>query len=116
MRGLAVAAVIASLPHVASGHRPGPDILYAPPPRAPQLENTGVWHAPPILVSGASSYRDGEFVYQDFLYDDHGAGAVAGQPDDSSYNSEVFARPTGTYTYSTAPEYAANPADLVELR
>jgi hypothetical protein len=91
-------------------------VLYAPAPRAPQLENTGVWRARPILVSGASAYRDGELLYQDFLYDDHGAGAVAWQPDDQSYNSEVFARPLGTYTYPTAPQYAANAADLVELR
>ena len=27
-----------SLPKVKSGHRPGPDVLYAAPPRAPQLE------------------------------------------------------------------------------
>ena len=109
-------ASASSLPSVASGHRPGPDLLYAPPPRAPQLENTGVWHAPPILVSGASAYRDGEFLYQDYLYDDHGAGRVAWESDDGSYNSEVFARPTGTYTYPTAADYAANAADLVELR
>jgi pimeloyl-ACP methyl ester carboxylesterase len=101
---------------VRSGHRPGPDVLYAPPPRAPQLENAGVWKAGPILVSGASAYRDGELVYQDFLYDDHGAGAVAWQPNDQSYDSEAFARPEGTYTYPTAPEYASNAADLVELR
>jgi hypothetical protein len=112
----APAAGAGSLPWVSSGHRPGPDLLYAPAPRAPQLENTGIWHAPPILVSGASSYRDGEFIYQDYLYDDHGAGAVVWQLDDQSHSSEVFGRPAGTYTYPTAPEYANNAADLVELR
>ena len=55
------------------GPRPGPDILYEPLVDAPQLQNTGDWNAPPILVSGASAYRDGEFLYQDFLYDDSGA-------------------------------------------
>jgi len=45
------------LPVVSSGHRPGPDILYAPPARAPQLENTGVWHAPPMLHLSASFAR-----------------------------------------------------------
>ena len=39
---LAPASAAASLPSVDSGPRPGPDILYAPAPRAPQLENTGV--------------------------------------------------------------------------
>src|SRR5439155_9290921 len=55
------------------GPRPGPDILYAAPATAPQLTNAGVWNAPPILVSGAGAYRNGEYLYQDFLYDDHGA-------------------------------------------
>src|SRR4051812_29657263 len=32
--------------------KPGPAILYAAPPRAPQLENTGAWRAQPILISG----------------------------------------------------------------
>ena len=35
------------LPSVTSGHRPGPDALYLPPPRAPQLENIGPWQADP---------------------------------------------------------------------
>jgi hypothetical protein len=76
--------------------RPGPDILYAEPARAPPLTNAGVWAAKPILISGASAYRRGEFLYQDFLYDDLGAAA--------------------RYTYPTDPAYARNAADLVELR
>src|SRR5207244_3664199 len=52
------------------GPRPGPDLLYEPLADAPQLQNAGAWSAPPILVSGASAYRDGEFLYQDYLYDD----------------------------------------------
>ena len=70
------ATASAGLPSVSSGARPGPDVLYAPAPRAPQLENTGPWQAPPILVSGARAYRDGEFLYQDFLLDDYGAAAA----------------------------------------
>jgi hypothetical protein len=78
--------------------RPGPAILYAPPPRAPQLENApgSPWHARPILVSGTSAYRNGEFLYQDYLFDDRGAGS--------------------TYTYPTDPRYAGDAADLVEFR
>src|SRR5947209_6079356 len=58
--------------------RPGPAILYAPPAPAPQLENAkgSPWKASPILVSGASAYRKGEFLYQGYLYDDHGAKEV----------------------------------------
>ncbi|HEX3589127.1 MAG TPA: hypothetical protein VHV74_05800 [Pseudonocardiaceae bacterium] len=78
--------------------RPGPAILYAPPPRAPQLENApgSPWRAAPILVSGTSAYRRGEFLYQDYLFDDRGAGT--------------------TYTYPTDPRYAKDAADLVEFR
>lgn len=78
------------------GQLPGPDVLYAAPAAAPQLENAGIWRAEPILVSGASAYRRGEFLYQDFLYDDLGAGDAYRYPDD--------------------PRYGGNAADLVELR
>ena len=86
------------------GPRPGPAVLYWPLARAPQLENTGPWRAEPILISGASAYHSGEFVYQDFLYDDTGADATPETPG------------SGTYTYPTDPVYARNAADLVELR
>ena len=119
--------------------RPGPDVLYGAPvvaPRldalapavapqldvlsgaaafAPQLENVGVWTAQPILVSGASAYRAGEFLYQDFLYDDHGA-AEAPDPTDPRAGGNLFSKPDGTYTYPTDPAYANDAADLVELR
>jgi hypothetical protein len=104
-----------SLPRVSSGARPGPDILYAAAPRAPQLENTGVWNAPPILVSGATAYRDREFLYQDFLFDDAGA-KEANDPSDPRTAGNSFSKPNGTYTYPTAAGYANNAADLVELR
>ncbi len=105
-----------SLPHVLSGARPGPDILYAPRAEAPQLTNTGIWRAAPILVSGASAYRDGEFLYQDFIYDDHGARGFDRDPSDPRTAFDGFSLPGGTYTYPTDPRYAGNAADLVELR
>ncbi|MGH9060843.1 MAG: glucodextranase DOMON-like domain-containing protein, partial [Acidimicrobiales bacterium] len=132
MAGLAVASVLAvaspawaatpsgatgsraSLPS-GPGPRPGPAILYAPPATAPQLTNTGIWRAPPLLVSGASAYRDGEFVSQDFLYDDHGA-AEAADPSDPRSSGNTFSRPDGTYTYPTNPAYANDAADLLETR
>ena len=97
------------------GPKPGPPILYEPLATSPQLENTGVWKAAPILVSGASAYRDGEYLYQDYLYDDHGARQAA-DPGDARTGADTFSRPNGTYTYPTNPAYAANAADLVELR
>src|ERR671931_2293955 len=77
------------------GPRPGPDILYAPPATAPQLTNSGIWHARPILVSGASAYRDGEFLYQDYLYDDHGARGLARDPGDPRQDGDSFSAPNG---------------------
>ncbi len=120
---IAACAVLAVLPAPATagslydgpGPRPGPDILYADAPRAPQLENTGEWRAAPILVSGATAYRDGEFLYQDYLYDDHGARYVR-DPDDERSGDDTFSAPNGTYRYPTDPAYAQNAADLVELR
>lgn len=76
--------------------RPGPAILHWPLARSPQLENARPWRSAPILISGTSAYRRGEFLYQDFLYDDRGAGS--------------------SYTYPTDPRYGGNAADFVEVR
>lgn len=97
------------------GPRPGPAVLYRPLAVAPQLTNTGVWNAPPILVSGATAYRDGEFLYQDWLYDDHGAHQVS-DPTDPRASGDTFSKPNGTYTYPTGPGYDNDAADLVEFR
>jgi hypothetical protein len=67
-------------PALASQPRPGPALLYRRPAVAPQLTNAGPWHARPILVSGATAYRHGEFLYQDFPYDDHGARELPAGP------------------------------------
>ena len=100
-----------------SGPRPGPAILYQAPATAPQLTNAGPWQAPPILVSGATAYRSGEFLYQDYLYDDHGAREVPDPTDPRASNQgDLFSKPNGTYTYPTGPGYANDAADLVELR
>ncbi|MFP5219835.1 MAG: hypothetical protein ACLGIG_08870 [Actinomycetes bacterium] len=105
-----------SLPKVGSGERPGPDALYLPPPKAPQLQNTGPWKADPILVSGAESYRDGEWLYQDFLFDDAGATGVKDNADPYGASAHLYSPRGGTFTYPKDPVYANNAADLVELR
>ena len=118
-------ATLAAVPFAAASNRslyqgprlrPGPDALYRPPAKAPQLRNQGIWHAPPILVSGASAYRDSEFLYQDYLYDDHGAKGSSRDPGDPRASGDSFSLPNGSYTYPTASVYANNAADLVELR
>ena len=113
----AQAAAHSSLPVVTSGARPGPNLLYATPATAPQLQDTGVWKAPPILVSGAEAYRNGEFLYQDYLYDDHGGAGVPDPTDPFSPVSNLFSPDHGTLTYPTnTAVYGNNAADLVEFR
>jgi hypothetical protein len=104
--------------------RPGPPVLYEPLASAPQLEAAkgSIWKAPPILVSGASAYRKGEFLYQGYIYDDHGAKEVLDptnpmiSPGGDASGGDTFSEPDGTYTYPTGPGYDENAANLVELR
>ena len=99
------------------GPAPGPELLYAKPrPPAPQLRNAGPWRARPILISGASAYRGGEFLYQDYLYDDSGARGLHDPSSPRQPGDDAFSRLNGTYTYPSDPAYAQNAADLVELR
>jgi hypothetical protein len=107
--------VAGSLPSVSSGARPGPDVLYDGRPAAPQLENRDPrFTAEPLLVSGTEAYLDGEYLYQDFLYDDHGANTTDPA---SGESGGAFAEHAGDLTYPTDRErYADNAADLVELR
>jgi hypothetical protein len=133
MAALATAGTSLSAPaglYQSADPRPGPDILYAPPVTAPQLTNApgSVWTAAPILVSGTTAYRQGEFLYQDWIYDDRGAGGNAalrdtgpvrnGDPSGGGNGGEVLINPSfGTYTYpQNHAVYAENAADLVELR
>jgi len=101
----------ASLPSVASGARPGPEVLYSARPQAPQLENRHPsFVAEPLLVSGEEAYLDGEYLYQDHVYDDYGADV------DGSGGSALSAR-TGDVDYpDDRARYLGNAADLVELR
>src|SRR3954447_17832256 len=109
-------ALAGSLPSVGSGARPGPDALYAPPAVAPQLQNNPPWKADPILISGAAAYRDGEYLYQDYLYDDHGAIGTSDPNNPIGPNADLFSPAAGTVTYPTNAIYGDNAADLVEFR
>jgi pimeloyl-ACP methyl ester carboxylesterase len=123
----AICCTVAALPAAAAagtgslysgpGPRPGPAILYAPLAKSPQLQNApgSPWHAAPILISGAEAYRQHEFLYQGFLYDDHGAHEQP-DPNDPRVSTATFSQPNGTYTYPTDPAYANNAANLVEFR
>jgi hypothetical protein len=111
---LAATADAGSL-YTGPGPRPGPKLLYSKPAKSPQLANAGIWKAKPILVSGTTAYRRGEFLYQDYLYDDNGARETP-DPNDPRTAGNLFSKPNGTYTYPTAKGYNNNAADFVELR
>ena len=101
------AQAVEGLPPIVNGVAPGPDVLYRPPARAPQLENTGVWRAAPTMVCMSSAYRSGEFLYQDCLWDDHGGGPA--------YRWYYYTY-SYDYTYPTDARYRNNAADIVEVR
>src|SRR5213593_2910799 len=105
------ASTASSLPSVSSGARPGPDVLYASAPSAPQLENRNPrFNASPLLVSGTEAYVNGEYLYQDYLYDDDGSNT------DGSGGTPLSPR-AGDINYPTNnARYGGNAADLVEFR
>lgn len=110
-----IAPVVADVGLVAASDVPqvaGPDLLRWPVAVAPQLTNTGIWSEPSLLVSGGLAYRNGELLYQDFLYDDHGANGTSQDPT----IAKPLPLPIGTYSYPSAPQYHNNAADLVEFR
>jgi hypothetical protein len=113
--GLAVTTAQAASLYTGPGPRPGPSLLYSKAKASPQLANAGIWRAQPILVSGTTAYRRGEFLYQDFLYDDNGAHLTS-DPNDPRTAGNLFSKQNGTYTYPTNGAYANNAADFVELR
>jgi poly(3-hydroxybutyrate) depolymerase len=119
MRAFVVGVVCAALsPGIAQAAAPppGPPLLYDPPPAVSPLEVSAPFAAPPLLVSGTDAYRDGEYLYQDYLFDDRGADTVPG-PGTRFDNGREAATPTaGDVQYPTAARYGANAADLVEFR
>ncbi len=106
-----------------SGPRPGPDLLYAPPPVAPQLENRDPrFRAAPIMVQGQERYVNGEYLYQDYIYDDYGSDVSNDDLNEIPVtvgNSGVngLEPRVGDIDYPTNFErYGGNAADLLEFR
>ena len=112
------AATAASLPSVSSGERPGPPLLYAEAPNAPELSVKAPFSAAPLLISGSEAYRDGEYLYQDYLFDDRGADTVPlrGSRNSDDPAGDVAASTGGDVLYPTAARFGGNAADLAELR
>lgn len=103
-----------------SSPRPGPDALYGPTPTPPPLENGDGWSADPLLVCGAEAYVEGEYLYQDYVHDDHGAdqrSVLSRSPRDARSANGSFSPATGDLSYPTDHErYVYNAADLLEFR
>lgn len=103
----------------------GPAVLYDTPTSIPMLENHHPrFTAAPIMVSGHEAYVDGEYLYQDFVYDDHGAD-TSGQPIEAALTTPATGTATldalnpssGDQTYpADFSRYGNNAADLVEFR
>lgn len=95
---------------------PGPPVLYDSLESAPSLRNgpNSRWSAEPLLVSGTDAYVDGEYLYQDFVYDDHGADtaplSIPSEPNTNDNTTGDLRYPTDTGTY------AYNATDLLEFR
>lgn len=112
-----------SLPSVSGGARPGPAVLYADTPYVPQLANhNSRFNAAPLLVSGAEAYVKGEYLYQDYLYDDHGSDTDNGGAGPCINDNEYVGNLTYPTDRANAPHdsararYGYNAADLVEFR
>ena len=91
---------------------PGPDVLYEDPAVAPQFESDSDWSADPLLVCGQTAHDDGEFLYQGWPFDDHGAAT-----DDPSVAEQPVSGTNGDLVYPTDTDrYANNGADILELR
>jgi hypothetical protein len=96
--------------------RPGPPLLYAWPPAVSPLSSSAPFSAPPLLVSGTDAYRDGEYLYQDYLFDDRGADTAPGSGTRVDNGNEAATPTAGDVQYPTADRYGGNAADLVEFR
>jgi dienelactone hydrolase len=103
---------------------PGPPVLYQEPAGAPQFDNTGPWDAAPLRSCGRDAYVDGEYLFQDFIYDDNGANtSPAGDSPNPAPASHLFGPMSGDLVYptdtgreKTAKKYVNNAADLLEFR
>ncbi|MDX6665206.1 MAG: hypothetical protein QOG68_1412, partial [Solirubrobacteraceae bacterium] len=97
--------------------RPGPPLLYAKVHLSALVAPTHAFPAAPLLVSGTDGYRRGEYLYQDYLYDDHGADTTPGLGASAGWASQpLFAPAAGDAAYPAGDRYRDNAADLVELR
>ncbi len=104
-------------PTCAAQARPGPALLYARSPPSPLLAGSRTFRAAPLLVSGTDGYRRGEYLYQDYLFDDYGADTTPGLGTSAMWGSQpLFTPAAGDVAYPGGDRYRSNAGDLVEFR
>lgn len=87
--------------------------------RPPGIDGkTDDWSSFSTWIGGQSFYHDGEFVYQDYVYDDEGAKGIPTTDEvNGSKQFGALSQPSGTFRYPTTPaRYGANAADILQLR
>ena len=115
--GAAAILALLLLPARALGVPAGPALLHERAARVAQLQNRPPFMAQPLLVSGTDAYRRGEYLYQDYLFDDHGADTVPGLGSSATWASAPLFSPTaGDVLYPADRRFAGDAADLVEFR
>jgi hypothetical protein len=72
------------------------------------------WRGKATNVSGQTTTSKGEFIYTDWLYDDHGPN-LDGQSGQTQYRS-ALAPVLGDYQYPAGAKYSYDAADLREVR
>lgn len=95
---------------------PGPSVLYDSLSSSRQLVNepNSRWQADPLMVCGTDAYIDGEYLYQDYIFDDYGADTAPLSVPAEPHTDE---NSTGDFRYPTdASRYAYNAADLLDFR
>ena len=103
--GMSRCALFIAALAVAAGAVVVPNAAAAPAPR-------GQWVGEAPMIAGTSRYDRGEWIYNDFVFDDYGADTGSwGQP-----NVVSLAGTTGDARYPEGDQYAGNAADIVEVR
>lgn len=115
---------------VAEAPLPGPPLMRMAAPDAPILRHCNgaascAFKAMPLMVAGHEKYDQGEYLYQDYVFDDFGAETTGGPFNTSTITSPATGNATpdaanfrsGDIAYpSNTAKYGDNAADLVELR
>jgi hypothetical protein len=91
-------------------------------PAVARAQNQGSfreWRGSASSIAGTSLYSEGEFIYQDFVFDDTGPSGrvddIAGLPGLPSQASNVLGRGYAEYPHDW-DRYGDNAADIVEVR